>query len=266
MYLRGKLEALIAGVKTRFLKLGHGSPLLVLPGLLGRDATPAAETASFTHEVYAPDPPGIRETQVPNEPVTMEFLARWIGALHTEAIGKRPLTLLGFSAGATAQIHYAATHPGAVERMVLFEPVIVGGQLPFWLKSFIVFTAVPGATSAILKIAPHLLPFLGGVNHVGYGKRFRLVEGVNSPKAAGEIARSLLRWDAREEIQSLEVPILIVRGSAGGELVPHESLKQIQRPNIHHLEIPGLGHLLGGKGQQQVVEAAREFLKPSRHV
>jgi len=237
-----------------------------MPGLLGRDAEPAAESAGRFSEVFAPDPPGIRETPAPKERVTMEFLRHWTGDLHTEVIGLRKASLLGFSAGATTLAHYAATHPGAVERLVLFEPVIRGRELPWWLRTFIRMTAVPGATYAILKGAPHLLPFLRGVNQVGYEKRFRLVEGVSSPRAAGEIARSLLRWDAQAEIESLDVPTLIIRGTSSGELVPRESLQNLKSRHISHLEIPGLGHLLGAKGQIQVVEAARDFLKPSRIV
>lgn len=265
MHLKQRLEALLSGVQTKILRMGpSGLPLLVMPGLLGRDAEPAAEEASNNHEVYAPDPPGIRGTPAPKERMTVEFLGQWTSALHSEVIGRRKASLLGFSAGATALAHYAVTHPGAVERLVLFEPVVAGKELPLWLRSFIRLTAVPGATHAVLKIAPHLLPFLSGVNQVGYGKRFRLVEGVTSPRAAGEIARSLLRWNARAEIESLEMPVLIVRGNSSGELVPRESLQSLQSRHISHLEIDGLGHLLGGKGQKQVVEATRDFLKPSR--
>lgn len=267
MHLKQRLEALLSGVQTKILRMGpSGSPLLVMPGLLGRDAEPAAEAASENHQVFAPDPPGIRGTPAPKERLTVEYLGHWTADLHTEVIGARKVSLLGFSAGATALIHYAASRPGAVEKLVLFEPVILGKDLPLWLKSFIRITAVPGATYAVLKVAPHLLPFLSGVNQVGYGKRFRLVEGVTSPRAAGEIARSLLRWDAKAEIESLEMPVLIVRGNSSGELVPRESLQSLQGRHISHLEIDGLGHLLGGKGQKQVVEATRDFLRPSRIV
>ena len=270
MHLKERLEALLAGVRTKILRMGQdmgqGLPLLVMPGLLGRDAEPAAEEASRSHEVYAPDPPGIRGTPAPKERMTVEYLGYWTSDLHTQVVGRRQMSLLGFSAGTTALIHYAASRPGAVDKLVLFEPVISGRELPLWLKSFIRMTAVPGATYAVLKVAPHLLPFLSGVNQVGYGKRFRLVEGVTSPRAAGEIARSLLHWDARAEIESLEIPVLIVRGNSSGELVPRESLQTLQGRHISHLEIDGLGHLLGGKGQKQVVEATRDFLKPLRIV
>jgi len=83
--------------------------------------------------------------------MTVKYLGNWTSELHTEVVGGRQMSLLGFSAGATAPVHYAATHPGRVDRLVLFEPVVSGRELPLWLRSFIRMTAVPGTTHAVLK-------------------------------------------------------------------------------------------------------------------
>ncbi|MEX0621988.1 MAG: alpha/beta hydrolase [Candidatus Woykebacteria bacterium] len=267
MDLKDKLEVVVAGVKTRFRRLGKGSPMLAISGLLGGDAMPAAEAASTTHETYAPDPPGFRDSEPPSERLTMEFLAgRWKPEFHAEAIGRRAIVGLGFSAGASALIQYAATHPGAVEKLVLYEPIIRGRELPTWLKGFIVATFIPGAASVILKTAPHLAPLLPGVSEVSYKKRLRLVEGVRSPRCAGELGRSLLRCDLTQQLTSLEIPVLIIRGDGKGGLVPPKTLEELSGRYISHMQLPGLRHFAGGSAQVQIVEAAREFLQPSRHL
>lgn len=151
-----------------------------------------------------------------------------------------------------------------MQKLVLYEPIIRGNELPGWLRAFIVVSLVPGAAALILKGAPHLLPLLRGINQVGWKNRLRLVEGATSPRSAGEIGRSLHSWDATLELASLtETQVLVVRGGKPS-LVPHDTLTGFKASNITHLELSGLTHFLGRDGQRQVVEAARDFLKPSQ--
>jgi pimeloyl-ACP methyl ester carboxylesterase len=89
------------------------------------------------------------------------------------------------------------------------------------------------------------------------------VEGVSSPRSACELARSLRRWDATDELSSLDIPVLMVRG-AQESIVPHDTIVSFRRPNISHLELAGVGHFLNRAGQEQVVEAVRDFIKPRR--
>jgi pimeloyl-ACP methyl ester carboxylesterase len=263
MNLRDRLTAFVKGIRTRYLRRGRGAPLLVLPGLLGRRADSVVEATESTHEGYVPDPPGFWESDAPKEALTVPWLGEWSGEFHGGVIGQRPVTALAFSAGATSLIHHAATHPGAIERLVLFEPVIKGRELPAWLQALMVASAIPGAPEFILKWAPQLVPLLPGLGHIGWKKRLRLVEGINSPRSACQLARSLRRWDATEELRFLDIPVLMVRGSQES-IVPHRSITSFRRPNVSHLELPGVGHFLNRAGQEQVVEAVRDFIKPRR--
>jgi pimeloyl-ACP methyl ester carboxylesterase len=263
MNLREKLTAFVGGIRTRYLRRGRGAPLLVLPGLLGRRADSVVEATESTHEGYVPDPPGFWESEAPREALTVPWLGEWSGEFHGGVIGRRPVTALAFSAGATSLIHQAATRPGAIERLVLFEPVIRGRELPAWLKAFMAASAIPGAPQLILKWAPQLVPLLPGLGSIGWKKRSRLVEGINSPRSACEFARSLWRWDATDELRSLDIPVLMVRG-AQESIVPHDTIASFRGPNISHLELPGVGHFLNRAGQEQVVDAVRDFIKPRR--
>jgi pimeloyl-ACP methyl ester carboxylesterase len=104
---------------------------------------------------------------------------------------------------------------------------------------------------------------LPGLGHIGWKKRFRLVEGINSPRSACELSRSLRRWDATDDLRSLDIPVLMVRGSQES-IVPHHTIASFRGQNISHLELPGVGHFLNRAGQEQVVEAVRDFIKPRR--
>jgi len=263
MNLRDRLTAFVKGIRIRYLRRGRGAPLLVLPGLLGRRADSVVEATESTHEGYVPDPPGFWESEAPRERLTVPWLGEWSGEFHDGVIGRRPVTALAFSAGATSLIRYAATHPGAIERLVLFEPVIRGRELPTWLKAFIVASTIPGGPRLILKWAPQLVPLLPGLGGIGWKKRLRLVEGINSPRSACELAHSLWRWDGTEDLHSLDIPVLMMRG-AQESIVPHDTITSFRRPNVSHLELPGVSHFLNRAGQEQVVEAARDFIKPHR--
>jgi len=263
MNLRSKFTALVKGIRTCYLRRGRGAPLLVLSGLLGRRADVVVEATERTHEGYAPDPPGFWESEPPKETLTVPWLGEWSGEFHGQVIGRRPVIGLAFSAGATSLIRYAATHAGAIERLVLFEPIIRGRELPAWLRACLVASAIPGSAKLIVKWVPQMVPLLPGVSRVGWKKRFRLVEGISSPRSAAELGRSLLRWDATDELSRLDIPVLIVRGTEES-LVPYDTLASIRRPNIAHLELPGLGHFVNRAGQERVVDAVRDFIKPRR--
>jgi pimeloyl-ACP methyl ester carboxylesterase len=259
-----KLKAVVSGVWTSYLRRGKGPALIALQGFLGRDAAVVVDQVQESHEGFAPDLPGFWDSEESPEPVTVPFLGGWLDDFHSLVVGHRRVVLFGFSAGATAAIHYAATHRDAVERMVLYEPIIRGQELPAWLRALIRLTAIPGATSFILKAAPNAVPMLPGVRKVGWERRLRLIEGVSSTKNLGEVARSLLKWDATEELWNIgEVPVLIVRGSKPS-FVPHDTLTDITPRHVSHLQLPGLDHLLSKRGQEEVVRASADFIKARR--
>ncbi len=256
-----KLKAIVRGVCTSYFRRGRGPALIALQGFLGRDATAVVDEIQHSHEGFAPDLPGFWDSEESPEAVTVPFLGGWLDDFHSLVVGRRQVVLFGFSAGATAAIHYAATHREAVERMVLYEPIIRGQELPAWLRALIRMTAIPRATSFILKTAPNMVPMLPRVRRVGWEKRLRLIEGVSSPKNLGEAARSLLKWDAADELwNTRDVPVLIIRGSKPS-FVPYETLAEITPRHVSHVQLPGLDHLLSKKGQLEVVRAAGDFIR-----
>jgi pimeloyl-ACP methyl ester carboxylesterase len=55
----------------------------------------------------------------------------------------------------------------------------------------------------------------------------------------------------------------MVRGTQES-IVPHHTITSFRRPNVSHLELPGVSHFLNRAAQEQVVEAVRDFIKPRR--
>ncbi len=259
-----KLRTIVRGVWTSYLRKGKGPALVAVQGFLGRDARAVVDEVQDSHEGFAPDLPGFWDSEESPEAVTIPFLSGWLDDFHSVVVGRKQIVLFGFSAGATAAIHYAAMHRDAVERMVLYEPIIRGQELPAWLRALIRMTSIPGATSFILKTAPNAVPMLPGVRGVGWEKRLRLIEGVRSSKNVGEVARSLAKWDATDELWGIhDVPVLIVRGSKPS-FVPYETLTEITPRHVSHLQLPGLDHLLSRRGQEEVVRAAGDFIRARR--
>ena len=251
----------ISGMKVRFLRYGSGQPLLVMSGLLGADAS-AAVQAVRCHEAYAPDIPGFWGSEAPFQELTIPWVNVWLGGFHQKVMGPSPISAIGFSAGATILIQHVAAHRCA-SRLVLYEPIVRGGELPAWLRKFIFLSNIPGMDWVALKAGPNLLPLLPGVNHVGWKKRNRMVQGATTPRCAGQLARSLLRCDVGEALMSIrDIPVMIVHGSKES-FVPLSTLRAFKGGNVSLFELSGQHHLLGRDGQRKLVEATAEFLAPS---
>lgn len=268
MYVIERLEDFVAGLRTKFLRVGdkQQQPVLVGHGLLGRDATLTAESIGGTaYQAFAPHYPGFFDSEAPKGELSIPWLGGWNYDFHSQVIGRRPMMAVMYSASATFAIHYAATHRGAIEKMVLVEPIMVGGELPGWLRFFIFSTKVPGMAWFWIQAGPNLQPILPPLRSVGWKRRHYLVEGLRRhTQSIGQLARSLRNWDARPEIGALrDVQILIVRGTRQS-LVPHDTLTALQGSNITHLELPVSSHFFGKGAQERISEAAREFLRPSQ--
>ncbi len=261
-------ETIIDGLRTRYLQSGQGPPLLVVPGLLGDDASAGAEEDT-DHEVFAPAHPGFWGSDpLPHgQELTIGSHSVRIGRFHEQVIRVNPISAMGFSAGATSLIHYAATHPGRVDKMVLWEPILRGSELPMLLKLLISPSGFPGATWAAVSVGPIVAWVVPWVK-IRWSRRNRIVEGITTKRCAGEIARSLLRWDAVDELRRLRykgIQVMIVHGSHQS-LVPHSTLRLMEGGNITRKQIDGQGHFLNRDGYRDIVKATRDFLAPSgRH-
>lgn len=107
---------------------GAGPAIVLLPSL-GREASDFNELTdmlSADHRTIAIDPPGIGESDLPTDPVTLFDLADAVAAvIRAERAG--PAVLIGHAFGNRLARATATRHPGAVARLIL---IAAGGKYP----------------------------------------------------------------------------------------------------------------------------------------
>lgn len=241
-------------------------PAVVDPGLLGRDISPAVEALGQDFRAHSFDPPGFWDSPPQDRPLTIPSLSGTVGEAQKKLFGNSVASALSFSFGAVPRIYLAHSNPGTVSKLVLFEPIISGRDLPWILKGIIHATRLPAATPSILYFARTLAGFVRGARKVPKDKRVRIVEGIRDGKSAARLAQSLLHWNKTEQqLKELDIPVLIVWGGSNEDagFVPVERLKELKAPHISHLELPDVHHFIKAREMIQLVEATRDFLKPS---
>jgi len=253
------------GTDMAFLRLGHGPPLVFLPGLSAHHRPPQGldrwvrvnEIKPFTrhHETWWLQRP------VGLEPgTTMSYLATsYAGVLATEFGG--PVDVLGHSTGGSVALQLAADHPLAVRRLVL---VSSGSRLG------------PGGRHAQVEVARWLRR----------GKPRRAGAVVMSMLAAGPVSRqamACLGWvlgsavmgkgdpdllatidaedafDLTQRLDSVPMPVLVVGGERDafyGPAVFEETASRLPRGRV--VVCKGKGHM--GAANPHVVREVLAFL------
>lgn len=102
---------------------GAGRPLMAVHGLFGSGLhfLPLLESPPEGYQVFAPDLPGAGESEDLLGPPDPYLTAAVLHAL-VNALGRKPVDLLGHSLGALGTALFAWQHPGSVRRLVLSCP------------------------------------------------------------------------------------------------------------------------------------------------
>lgn len=79
------------------------------------------------YRCVAPDLPGFGLSEKPDRDYRIEALAAWTGAF-LDRLGLKKVTLLGHSMGGSIALLFARAHPERVEKLVLVNPLILGGR------------------------------------------------------------------------------------------------------------------------------------------
>ncbi len=117
----GRVQA--GGVGTSYLEAGRGSPVILLHGLGGTNASflPTLWDLAHDHRVIAPDMPGFGETDKPLRSYTAPFFARWL-VEFMDAMGIERAHLVGNSMGGRVAIESGLVAPERIDRVVLLAP------------------------------------------------------------------------------------------------------------------------------------------------
>jgi pimeloyl-ACP methyl ester carboxylesterase len=114
-----------AAAKFRYVRIGRGSPVLLLPGSGGWRLTfhTLAEVLAERHTVFALDPPGQGLTEVldPDFCYDADAIARSIAAF-LDAVGLERTAIVGHSWGGGFALRFSQLYPDRVTRLALLGP------------------------------------------------------------------------------------------------------------------------------------------------
>jgi pimeloyl-ACP methyl ester carboxylesterase len=238
------LSVSVDGAEVAYAQQGRVAlpPLVMLHGWAASHKFWKYSFSAFSPRwrVIAPDMVGFGLSEKPRRDYTVEGLAQWFGRF-LDALNLDRITLVAHSMGATVALLYAVEHPERIQRLVVANPLIVGG------------TAFTRRTK--LCMAPLIRRALFSLAKVGpirrwVAKDFTLV-GPLDDDLARDVTKgtyqsmfdSLLsakKADLRGKLSSLSVPTLSI-GTDKDLLIAPDQYALV--PNAAKECIPDTGHI-----------------------
>jgi 2-succinyl-6-hydroxy-2,4-cyclohexadiene-1-carboxylate synthase len=118
-------DIIVDGLRWEVRTRGHGDPLLLLHGFMGRGSSWGTHAGAFARRfrVVVVDLPGHGRSGIPADPARagVERTADDLASILDRA-GWAPAHVLGYSLGARVALRLAIAYPGAVRRLVLESP------------------------------------------------------------------------------------------------------------------------------------------------
>lgn len=112
----------LAGVSTAVLEGGDGPPVVLLHGQGGWAGVwlPVIGDLVKTHQVVAPDLPGLGASEAPGGPPGADTVLAWLGELIDQTCGTPPV-LVGHSLGGSIAARFAVDHGDRLAGLVLAD-------------------------------------------------------------------------------------------------------------------------------------------------
>ncbi|THF70163.1 alpha/beta fold hydrolase [Deinococcus sp. Arct2-2] len=258
----------VSGVRTRFLALGDGPPLVLLHGI-GQSLEDWDEVVALLaerHRVYALDLIGFGLTDKPDVPYSLAGLARFVKHFLDALEETRPATLIGNSLGGAVAQQFAVMYPERTARLILVNSAGFGAEVTPWLR----LLTVPRLGEWLLR--PHPVSSARVVRAIFHDpvfvtpERLRhaalVAEQPNRSRAYLSVARHLGTWrglrpDWRgtliEQLAARQLPTLIVWGEHD-QILPAHHLRAAQNAYPH-----ARTQLFKNTGHLPQVERAEEF-------
>ncbi len=239
---------------------GHGEPLVLLHGLMGRGSTWSRQLPWLTRlcEVYTYDAPWHRGRDVADPyPISTE---RFVDDLGDAVAGLgRPVTLIGHSMGGLHGWCLAATKADLVKALVVedmapdFRGRTTGPWEP-WLHALPVeFASAQQVYDEFGSVAGQY--FLEAFDHTESGWRLH-----GHTKVWIDIAAEWGTRDYWHQWRDVRVPVLLIE--AGNSVTPPGQMKKMNETGYRttYLHVPGAGHLVHDERPQVYQEAVESFL------
>jgi 3-oxoadipate enol-lactonase len=228
--------------------VGHGSPVLVVPGIQGRWEwmRPAIEALSASHRVLT-----FSLTEAPSD---ANCFAEWDICIDRllDRTGVGAVTLVGVSFGGLAALHYAARRPERVQALVLVSAPPPDWALDPWRRRCLrhplllapVF-AVRGAAHLVPEILSSQPTWLARIRvlcqHIG-----RILRFPASPARMAAWARAWQSQLGAIDCRRIAMPVLLITGEPDLDLVvpPAATLRYLDLlPQARHVFLKRTGHI-----------------------
>jgi len=249
----------VVGLRISVLKGGRGPALLVLHRDTGRGGwTRLHQTLASSFTIYAPALPGFDDSSRPDWMRTVTELATVTG-LAIDALGLRPLPILGLGFGGWVAVEAAVQAPARVSALVLHAPVGLqpaGGEI---LDQFLYST----------------------VDYIKLG--FADPERVTQLYGEAPAEETLRSWDWNREMTTrlawkpymfsralpnllgaVGAPTLVIRSGADRIVPPGVADRYAALiPGARLVELPGAGHQADLEHPAELSAMVKEFLRPA---
>ena len=253
------------GADLAHAALGHGPPLVLLPGWLGhlleRWSHPAADRAlrnlTSCHEVHWFDRLGCGLSSRLDGPPSLDCDIQQLLCV-TEASGLDRVSLVGHSLGCAAAVAFAADYPERVSRLVLCSPFLpdcstMSSQQFALLKQILLLDWELGSRIMASMLVPD-----GDSRDLRWFSHF--LRRSCGAKAAAALLDHLLSVDVLTRLPELRMPTLVIHNRED-ELVPPEAAEQIAAlaPDVHLHALDGNDHDLFIRRSDCLVNAVLDF-------
>jgi pimeloyl-ACP methyl ester carboxylesterase len=246
----------VLGLRTRYIVLGEGPPVLVLHGWGAsiEAVYPIVTGLAPVATVYALDLPGFGQSEVPPTPWGVEeyqaFVATFMDAFAIEAP-----TIVGHSNGGRIAIRMASTEPARASRLVLVDSAGIRPKRTLgWYRRV-----------GMAKVGKYAARLLGSP---GERLRARLVGRAASADylAAGAMRPTLVRLvnaDLRPCLPAIAAPTLLVWGSRDAD-TPLSAAREMERliPDAGLVVLEGAGHFSYLDQPARFVRIVSHFIAP----
>jgi pimeloyl-ACP methyl ester carboxylesterase len=241
------------GVKIVYTLSGSGPPIVLLHGWMCNRRFWSNQVSFFskTCRVLAPDFRGHGDSSVPREGYHLKNLAEDIHQL-IERLDLSPVTLIGHSMGGMVAQQFAVNHKRSLSCLVLVTTIAADPENHLISKRIEAETPHLGFRKAFLKSVDGWFGQKTSPDIRDWVKE----EMLKTPeKVALPLVRSYRRFDLRNSLSCLSIPVLVMGGGQDVSAVPHES-------RILAGTIPGAQLvMLNGVGHFPMIENPKTFNK-----
>jgi 3-oxoadipate enol-lactonase len=248
----------VNGIRLAYERRGTGSPLVLLHGYpldhhLWDAVAPLLET---TFELIIPDLRGFGGSSTVDSDYGMEDFAADIAAL-LDRLEIKKTAIVGHSMGGYVALAFAHLYPDRVTGLGLVSSQILADSPD--RKEGRYKSAAEVADKGTASVVETMTPkFTADPRLQQYARES--MERQQPAAYIGALKAMAERLDAGSLFTSLNVPIVVVHGDADA-LIPIDRAREEKaaRPNIHMVEISGVGHMPMMEDKEKTAEALKHL-------